>query len=107
VPAAGTNCSTTANTNARRFLSGINAAQGAYFTQVTEAYTGMGSNFNGLLFTVQHRFSQYFTLLSTTPIRTASPVLQKMETMPETNFRIPLTPTGITATAALTCVTTS
>jgi hypothetical protein len=64
VPAAGTNCSTTANTNARRVLSGINAAQGAYFTQVTEAYTGMGSNFNGLLVTVQHRFSQYFTLLS-------------------------------------------
>ena len=64
VPAAGTNCSTTGNTNARRVLSGINAAQGAYFTQVTQAYTGMGSNFNGLLVTVQHRFSQYFTLLS-------------------------------------------
>jgi Carboxypeptidase regulatory-like domain len=64
VPVAGTNCSTTANTNARRVLSGINAAQGAYLTQVTQAYTGMGSNFNGLLVTVQHRFSQYFTLLS-------------------------------------------
>jgi hypothetical protein len=63
VPATGA-CSTTANTNARRVLSGINAAQGAYLTQVTEAYTGMGSNFNGLLLTVQHRFSQYFTLLS-------------------------------------------
>ena len=45
-------------------LSGIDAAQGAYFTQVTQAYTGMGSNFNGLLVTVQHRFSKYFTLLS-------------------------------------------
>ncbi|MGB8536563.1 MAG: carboxypeptidase regulatory-like domain-containing protein [Acidobacteriaceae bacterium] len=64
VPAAGTLCSTTGNTNARRLLSGINAAQGAYFTQVTQAYTKMGSNFNGLLVTVQHRFSQYFTLLS-------------------------------------------
>ncbi len=64
VPAANTACSTTTNTNARRVLSGINAAQGAYFTQVTQAYTGMGSNFNGLLVTVQHRFSQYFTLLS-------------------------------------------
>jgi hypothetical protein len=64
VPAAGTNCSTTGNTNARRVLSGINPTQGAYFTEVTEAYTGMGSNFNGLLLTVQHRFSQYFTLLS-------------------------------------------
>ena len=64
VPAAGTNCSTTGNTNARRVLSGINATQGAYFTQVTQAYTGMGSSFNGVLVTVQHRFSQYFTLLS-------------------------------------------
>jgi hypothetical protein len=64
VPAAGTNCSTTGNTNARRVLSAINPTQGAYFTEVTEAYTGMGSNFNGLLVTVQHRFSQYFTLLS-------------------------------------------
>jgi Carboxypeptidase regulatory-like domain/TonB dependent receptor len=63
VPATGA-CSTTQNTNARRVLSGINAAQGAYFTQVTQAYTGMGSNFNGLLLTVQHRFSKYFTLLS-------------------------------------------
>lgn len=63
VPASGT-CSTTQNTNARRVLSGVNAAQGAYFTQVTQAYTGMGSNFNGLLVTVQHRFNKYFTLLS-------------------------------------------
>ena len=64
VPAAGTNCSTTGNTNARRVLTGINVAQGAYFTQVTQAYTGLGSSFNGLLVTVQHRFSDYFTLLA-------------------------------------------
>ncbi|MGC2400102.1 MAG: TonB-dependent receptor [Acidobacteriaceae bacterium] len=64
VPSKGTACSTTGNTNARRVLSGINATQGAYFTQVTQAYTGMGSDFNGLLVTVQHRFSNHFTLLS-------------------------------------------
>jgi hypothetical protein len=64
VPAAGVACSSTANTNARRVLTGINPTQGAYFTEVTEAYTGMGSNFNGLLVTVQHRFSNYFTLLT-------------------------------------------
>src|SRR6202012_1184104 len=64
VPAAGKACSSTANTNARRVLSVLNAAQGAYFTQVTQAYTGMGSNFNGLLVTVQHRFSDYCTLLA-------------------------------------------
>jgi Carboxypeptidase regulatory-like domain/TonB dependent receptor len=64
VPAAGTACSSTANTNNRRVLTGINATQGAYYTQVTEGYTGLGSNFNGLLLTVQHRFSDYFTLLT-------------------------------------------
>ena len=64
VPKAGTACSSTSNTNARRVLSGINPVQGAYYTQVTEAYTGLGSNFNGLLVSLQHRFSDYFTLLT-------------------------------------------
>ncbi len=64
VPAAGANCSSTNNTNSRRVLTGINATQGAYFTQVTQAYTGLGSSFNGLLISVQHRFSDYFTLLA-------------------------------------------
>ena len=64
LPKAGTPCSSTGNTNARRALSLINSTQGAYYTQVTEAYTGLGSNFNGLLVSVQHRFSDYFTLLT-------------------------------------------
>jgi hypothetical protein len=42
----------------------MNQAQGAYYTQVTQAYTGLGSNFNGFLLSVQHRFSDYFTLLA-------------------------------------------
>jgi hypothetical protein len=64
VPAKGTSCSSTNNTNARRVLSLINPTQGAYYTQVTQAYTGLGSNFNGLLLSLQHRFSNYFTLLT-------------------------------------------
>ena len=64
VPAKGTACSSTGNTNARRIFTGINATQGAYYTQVTEAYTGLGSSFSGLLVSVQHRFATYFTLLS-------------------------------------------
>lgn len=64
VPAKGTNCSSTSNTSSRRVLSLQNSAQGAYFTQVTEAYTGLGSNFNGLLLSLQHRFANYFTLLA-------------------------------------------
>ncbi len=64
VPAAGKPCSSTSNTNGRRQLSLANATQGAYYTQLTEAYTGLGSNFNGMLLSVQHRFSSYFTLLT-------------------------------------------
>ncbi|HTZ59360.1 MAG TPA: carboxypeptidase-like regulatory domain-containing protein, partial [Acidobacteriaceae bacterium] len=64
VPAAGQPCSSTGNTNARRVLTNINPTQGAYFTQVTQAYTGLGASFNGLLVTVQHRFSDHFTLLT-------------------------------------------
>jgi hypothetical protein len=64
VPAAKTACSTTQNTNARRLLTSINPAQGAYYTQVTQAYTGLGASYNGLLVTLQHRFSDHFTLLT-------------------------------------------
>jgi hypothetical protein len=64
VPKAGTACSSTGNTNGRRTLSLINPTQGAYYTQLTEAYTGLGSSYTGLLVSVQHRFSDYFTLLT-------------------------------------------
>jgi len=57
-------CSTTGNTNARRRLSLINAAQGAYFTEVTQEYDGLGTQYNGVITTVQHRFAQYFSLLA-------------------------------------------
>jgi len=64
VPKAGTPCSTSGNSTIRRTLSLINPTTGTYYTQVTEAYTGLGSSYNGLLVSVQHRFSDYFTLLT-------------------------------------------
>jgi Carboxypeptidase regulatory-like domain/TonB dependent receptor len=63
-PANGTACSTTSNTNIRRKLSLINQTQGAYFTEVTQEYDGMGTVYNGLLTTLQHRFASYFSLLA-------------------------------------------
>lgn len=59
-----TACSTTSNTNARRKLTRINAAQGAYFTEVTQQYDGFGTKYNGVLTTIQHRFSGSFSLLA-------------------------------------------
>ncbi len=64
VPKAGTPCSTSGNSTVRRTLSLINPKTGTYYTQLTEAYTGLGSSYNGLLVSVQHRFSDYFTLLT-------------------------------------------
>jgi hypothetical protein len=63
-PANGTACSTTNNTNVRRKLSLINPTQGAFFTEVTQEYDGMGTSYNGLLLTAQHRFATYFSLLT-------------------------------------------
>jgi hypothetical protein len=57
-------CSTTSNTNARRKLTLINAAAGAYYTEVTQQYDGFGTKYNGVLTTIQHRFANYFSLLA-------------------------------------------
>jgi hypothetical protein len=63
-PANGTACSTTGNTSARRALSLINQTQGAYYTEVTQEYDGLGTQYNGVLTTVQHRFSSYYSILA-------------------------------------------
>ncbi|HEV2272713.1 MAG TPA: TonB-dependent receptor [Acidobacteriaceae bacterium] len=60
----GSPCSTTQNTNARRKLTLINPSQGGYFTQITQAYDGIGGSYNGVVFSIEHRFATYFTLLS-------------------------------------------
>jgi hypothetical protein len=66
LPAKGAACSSTASANiaARRKLALINPTQGAYFTQTTQEYDGMGTVYNGVLTTVQHRFATYFSLLA-------------------------------------------
>jgi hypothetical protein len=57
-------CSTTANTQSRRVLTRLNAAQGALYAQVINADDGANSNYNGLLASVQHRFSHGYTVLA-------------------------------------------
>jgi hypothetical protein len=58
LPAAGTACSTTAsaNANARTPLSLANPSQGAYYTPTLAVIDDHGfSNYNGGIFTIQHR----------------------------------------------------
>ncbi|WP_244501946.1 TonB-dependent receptor [Terriglobus roseus] len=58
LPAAGSPCSSTAsaNANARTPLSLANPAQGAYYTQTLTVIDDHGySNYNGGIFTIQHR----------------------------------------------------
>ena len=60
---AGKPCSSTSNTQARRVLSILNPAAGAYYSQMTLADDGISSNYEGLLTSVEHRFAQHYTLL--------------------------------------------
>ena len=55
---------TTANTNQRRVFSLENPSQGQYLGQVLIADDGANASYNGLLTSVQHRFSHGFTLLA-------------------------------------------
>jgi hypothetical protein len=54
----------TSNTAYRQYLYLLNPSQGAYFANMTEANDGATADYNGLLLTAKHRFSQNFTLLS-------------------------------------------
>ncbi len=54
-PAAGTLCSTTGNTQARRYLNSINPGQGAYYATIGTLDDGGIANYNGLLTSVQRR----------------------------------------------------
>lgn len=62
LPAAGSACSTTAsaNANARTPLSLANPAQGAYYTPTLTVIDDHGfSNYNGGIFTIQHRAGNF------------------------------------------------
>jgi hypothetical protein len=62
--ANGTACSSTGNTNQRRATALASPTAGAYYSEVSYMYDGSSSVFDGLLLTLQHRFSNNFTLLT-------------------------------------------
>ncbi len=51
-------------TNQRRVLFKINPMTGAFFASMTQAFDGADASYNGLLLSVNHRFSRNFTLLA-------------------------------------------
>jgi hypothetical protein len=62
--ASGTACSGTGNTNQRRATALANPVPGAFYSEVSVMYDGSSSVYDGLLMTLQHRFADYFTLLT-------------------------------------------
>jgi hypothetical protein len=60
---AGKPCSSTSNTQARRVLTLANPTAGQYYSQMTVGDDGISANYNGLLTSIEHRFSQNYTLL--------------------------------------------
>jgi len=62
---AGTSpCSTTANEQVRRVLNLQNPTAGSFFSSISTATDEGNASYNALLFSVNHRFSQNFTLLA-------------------------------------------
>lgn len=62
--ANGTACSSTGNTQARRFLSLINPAQGKYFSATDFGLNGISANYEGVLGSIEHRLSDNYTILA-------------------------------------------
>lgn len=57
-------CESTSSTNQRRVLYLANPAQGVYYSTIAQNYDGAYANYNALLLSARHRFSQDFTLLT-------------------------------------------
>ncbi len=57
-------CSTTGNTQARRFLSRINASGGKYYSTIDLADNGISSNYEGMLASIEHRLANNYTILA-------------------------------------------
>ena len=57
-------CSTTKNTQARRFLSLLNPTAGQYFSNMTFADEGISSNYEGVLASLEHRMADNYTILA-------------------------------------------
>jgi hypothetical protein len=59
-----TACSTTGNTQARRFLSLINPNAGKYFSATDFADNGISANYEGVLASIEHRLADSYTILA-------------------------------------------
>ncbi len=57
-------CSTTKNTQARRFLNQINPSQGKYFSNMNFADEGISANYEGMLASIEHRLANNYTILA-------------------------------------------
>src|SRR5262249_35618381 len=57
-------CSTTGNEQVRRRLNLLNPTIGSFFASISTATDEGSASYNGLLLSVNHRFSQNFTLLA-------------------------------------------
>ena len=62
--ANGIACSGTSNTQARRFLSLINPAQAKYYSTIDYATNGISANYEGVLGSIEKRFSDNYTILA-------------------------------------------
>jgi hypothetical protein len=69
--------STVANTQQRRLLTVLNASQGPFYSNITQADDGINTNYNALRLSAQHRFAMNFTVLS---VYTWSHCMQNAET---------------------------
>lgn len=60
----GRPCSTTSNTNQRRVLYLENPVTGSLYSNIRMRDDGANSEYNGILFQAEHRFSSHYTILA-------------------------------------------